>query len=101
MIRADCADYCGDGQSHTRTGIAVVLYDRIGLQRDEPDSGLDFESAWTSDGAFCVARPRLPDRVTLEALTRSCPARLAGRVGSACTEREGRKSSEVLLFNRS
>jgi ADYC domain len=100
-VRMVRADYCGDGQGHTRTGTRIDLYDRLGIQRDEPAPGMSFEAAWAPDGAVCVAHPRLPDLITLEEVARSCPARLAGRTGPACSEDGAGKASKVLLFNKS
>lgn len=83
MIRAD---YCGDGASFTRDGTTIDLWDRLGINRPEVDPGaMTFEAAWDVHGALCVAHPRHPDLITLDALTRRCPARLAGRTGAACT----------------
>ena len=77
-VRMMRADYCGDGQSFTRDGTLIDLYDRLGLQKDEPAPGMRFEAGWGKDGAICVARARIPEKVTLEELARRCPGRLAG-----------------------
>ena len=100
-VRMMRADYCGDGQSFTRDGTLIDLYDRLGLQKDEPAPGMRFEAGWGKDGAICVARVRIPEKVTLEELARRCPGRLAGRVGAACTEEEARRPPATLLLNKS
>jgi hypothetical protein len=100
-VRMVRADYCGDGRPQTRSGTPINLYDRRGIQRDEPVPGMSFEAAWAPDGAVCVARPRLPDLVTLEELVRACPARLAGHIGPACSEAEAGKAPVAVLFNKS
>jgi hypothetical protein len=92
MIRAD---YCGDGRPHTRDGTRIDLYDRLGIQRDEPVPGMSFEAAWGPGGALCVRHARLPDVLDLERLAAECP-RLAARSGKACSEDE-----PALLYNRS
>ena len=100
-VRVLRADYCGDGQGHTRDGTPVDLYDRLGVQSGEPAPGMRFEAAWGPAGAVCVARSRLPDLVAPEALEGQCPARLRGRTGPACTEDGAHATLEALLFNRS
>ena len=97
-VRALRADYCGDGRPHTRDGTAIDLYDRLGIERDEPAPGMSFEVAWGPDGALCVARTRWPDLVTPEALVRLCPERLAGRTGRSCAED---RAPGALLFTKS
>ena len=64
-------------------------------------SCLRFEAGWGKDGATCVARVRIPEEVTLEGLARRCPGRLAGRVGTVCTDNEARRSPATLLLNKS
>jgi hypothetical protein len=98
MVRAD---YCGDGHSFTRDGTLIDLYDRLGIQKDEPGPGMRFEAGWGKDGATCVARVRIPENVNLDELARRCPARLADRLGASCTEDEARRSPASLLFNKS
>ncbi len=100
-VRMMRADYCGDGRSFTRDGTLIDLYDRLGLQRDEPGPGMRFEAGWGADGATCVARVRIPENATLEGLARRCPGRLAEKVGAACTEEEARRSHATLLLNKS
>jgi hypothetical protein len=57
--RALRADYLGDGTPHTSNGMAVNLYDALGIRYDsEPWS---FEAEWDVDGARCLAATRLGD----------------------------------------
>ena len=100
-VRMMRADYCGDGQSFTRDGTLIDLYDRLAIQKDEPTPSMRFEAGWGKDGATCTARVRIPEKVTLEELARRCPGRLAGRVGAVCTEEEARRPSATLLLNKS
>jgi hypothetical protein len=58
MLRAD---YCGNGESHTRTGTFVTIYDNKRIAEDRHLDPLAFEAAWNADGAVCMARPRWPD----------------------------------------
>jgi hypothetical protein len=100
-VRMLRADYCGDGQSFTRDGTLIDLYDRLGIQKGEPTPGMRFEAGWGKDGATCVARVRIPEKVMLEELTRRCPERLAGHVGAGCTEERALQSPTTLLLNKS
>jgi hypothetical protein len=99
MLRAD---YCGDDQATTRTGMLVDIYDRIGINQREGDTmpGVSFEAAWNEQGAVCVAHPRVPQNVTLEDLAETCP-RLRDRLGPTCTEASATEMATPLLFNGS
>jgi len=94
-VRLVRADYGGDGIGHTRDGTPIDLFDRIGVQRDEPGPGMTLEAAFGPDGAVCVAHPRLSDLTSLDALAQRYP-RLAGHLGMACDEH-----AAALLFVRS
>ena len=64
MVRAD---YCGDGEAHTRDGTVIDIFDRVGIQTPERTAadGFAFEAGWSPTGAVCVAhvrRPELGDR---------------------------------------
>lgn len=98
-VRMLRADYCGDGKSATRDGTLIDLYDRAGIQKPGNEPGMDFEAAWSPDGAVCVRRTRIQEAMTLERLGASCP-RLRDRLGPACDEAAGTKRG-ALLFNRS
>src|ERR1700704_2571265 len=54
------ADYCGDGNSYTKDGTIVSIWDN----RDIPLPGhiepLSFEAAWRPEGIACYKRPRWP-----------------------------------------
>jgi hypothetical protein len=93
-VRLVRADYGGDGIGHTRNGMPIDLFDRVGIQADESAPGMTLEAAFGPDGAVCVAHPRVPD-VTLADLARTYP-RLSGHLGAACDERV-----PALLFVRS
>ena len=91
-VRLARADYCGDGVGHTRNGTPIDVFDRFGIQRDEPAPGMSFEAAWGMDGAVCVSHTRLPDVLSTEALRDLCP----DRVARSCDER-----TPALLYDRS
>ena len=93
-VAAVRADYCGDGVGHTRNGMPIDIFDRIGIQREEPGPKMSLEAAWGPEGAVCVHHARLgkPDLAALVAL---CP-RLKGHVGEACGE-----AVPALLYDRS
>ena len=98
MLRAD---YCGDGTPHTQDGTEVDVYDTLGIQSPQADSDMTFEAAWTADGSACVRKVRNPEITTLDALLESCPARLRGHTGTACSEQDMMQSGEPLVLNRS
>jgi ADYC domain len=100
-VRMVRADYCGDGMGHTRNGTPINVYDRLGIQQADAAPAMRFEAAWSADGAVCVRHVRVAEAGSLEALARSCPGRLAGRVGVACTEEAALRSSATLLMNGS
>ena len=94
MVRAD---YGGDGVSETRDGTRIAYCDLAGVH---PCNGKerDLEAAWSSTGAICVARPRIPDLITLEDLARRYP-QLAGRLGPGCGFATGSADPRVVLFS--
>ncbi|HEX8435557.1 ADYC domain-containing protein [Archangium sp.] len=49
MVRAD---YCGTGQSYTKTGNRINFYDELGVQQDSAD--WMFEAEWDVNGARCI-----------------------------------------------
>jgi ADYC domain len=93
-VRLVRADYCGDEVGHTRNGMPIDIFDRIGVQRDEPGPHMSLEAAWGPDGAICVRHTRL-SQPALAALAAACP-RLANHVGEKCDE-----TAPALLYNRS
>jgi hypothetical protein len=52
------ADYCGNGETHTQEGTQIDLYDSAGIHAPSQSLGLQFEAAWTPQGAYCIARER-------------------------------------------
>lgn len=97
-VRMVRADYCGDGQTHTKNGTSIDLYDVLGIQKQEPnDADFAFEAGWAPGGAVCVAHTRWSHVVTLAELPQSCP-RLAQ--AETCDEATAR-SKGALLFNSS
>ncbi len=56
--RAFRADYCGDGTSYTVDGMTIDVYDAYGYRI--PMTGWPFEAEWTTDGARCASRLRVP-----------------------------------------
>lgn len=96
MLRAD---YCGDDQATTLTGMLVDIYDRIGINASEGDTvpGLTFEAAWNAQGAICVAHTRVPQKMTLDGLARTCP-RLTGKLGPTCSLQSAAQFDTPLLF---
>jgi len=97
MIRAD---YCGTGESHTRNGTVINIFDKLGIQEADPEPAV-FEAGWGPDGAVCVNKTRVPDLLTLEELERMCPERLLGRTGDSCSEANALRDNSVMLLNRS
>ena len=98
-VRMLRADYCGDGATATREGVAVEAYDELGVRQPAEDPALAFEAGWTEEGAVCVHHARVPAAATPESLEARCP-RLAGHTGAACTEASARAAG-ALVFSRS
>ena len=101
MIRAD---YCGDNRPATRDGMLINIYDNLGIQQraapPEPGADFPFEAAWDEQGAICVAHPRVPQNISLEALAAECP-RISDHLGPDCTEAAAQRLGTPLLFNAS
>jgi hypothetical protein len=57
------ADYCGDGQPHTKNGTLIDVFDEVGVHAPAAELGMIFEAAWGPDGAVCVNHARYVDRV--------------------------------------
>jgi len=100
-IRMVRADYCGDGEPHTRDGTLIDLYDKLGVQKDEPAEGMEFEAAWAPHGAVCVRRVRLSEAYALDRLRANCPRLHAEDLGENCSEASARQNPAVLLMNKS
>ena len=96
MVRAD---YCGDNQPATETGMLIDVYDASGINAPESGPDFHFEAGWSPTGAVCVHHTRVQDNLSLEALIKRCP-RLAATAGEACTEESARQAGAV-LFNKS
>lgn len=95
------ADYGGDGHPSTRDGTQIDLYDRFGIQKPDRILPMTFEAAWGTEGAICVARPRIPESIALEQLGERYP-HLKDHLGPAvCTEESAARDPRALLFNRS
>lgn len=101
--RAVTADYCGNGRTHTRNGMAIDIYDQIGVQQRASESksqAYTFESAWNAIGAVCVAHVRVP-QWTIDAAIEACSTRLPLiSQGEACTE-ESARAAGALIYVRS
>jgi len=95
------ADYGGDGRATTRDGMIIYWCDRFDLDHCREDAPFAFEAAWGPDGAICVARPRLPENVSLDQLAERYP-RLKSHLGPAgCSMDSAMRDPMALLFNRS
>jgi len=105
------ADYCGNGQSHTREGTLIDYYDSLGLssRATSASSSWDparasFEAAWAPDGATCIARTRGGDPVA--AILKECPGRFKeapadlGNGDRCVLQRAGQGPAVGLLRNR-
>ena len=69
------ADYCGNGQPHTRDGTLIDIWDNVPIQELEPAPGMEFEASWTPDGAYCLSRGRYT--LDPDPIVRECPWKLA------------------------
>lgn len=54
------ADYCGDGNSYTRDGTLVAIWDNRDIPLPDHIEPLSFEAAWRPDGLACYKRLRWP-----------------------------------------
>lgn len=98
MVRAD---YCGNGEPHTRDGTTIDLYDKLGIQSSDPGDELQFEAAWGPEGAVCVRRVRIAEIYSLDALRRDCPRLKPEDLGDACSEERMSRTPAALLMNKS
>jgi len=96
MVRAD---YCGQGEGTTNTGMMIDKFDDRNIQTADNLPDQAFEAGWTAAGAVCVAHVRVKDNTSLVRLAASCP-RLAGKLGETCTP-ETARAAGAMLFNRS
>ena len=99
-VRMLRADYCGNGDSHTRDGTVVNIFDKLGIQKPDPEPAA-FEAAWGPDGAVCVNKTRIPDVLTLDELVLMCPEKLQGLTGETCSEAGALHDDRALILNRS
>ncbi len=101
-LRMARADYCGTGESYTRDGTLLNIYDRFGIQKSEPESekeGLVFEAAWNENGALCVHHPRIQENIDIENLIKACPKKFsASNTGEACSQKN---YPDALIYNDS
>jgi hypothetical protein len=95
MVRAD---YCGDGRSWTKDGTPVDLYDRLTIQTEDSNDGLQFEAAWGVDGAHCVSHTRIPELLTTDRLATVCTRPV---VVAQCSREIMQQDNGVLLLNNS
>ena len=100
-IRMVRADYCGDGEPHTRDGTLIDMYDKLGIQKEGAAEGMQFEAAWGPQGAICVRRVRIGDIFSLEALGAGCKRLKPEDIGEACTEARMMQDPGALLLNKS
>jgi hypothetical protein len=73
MIRAD---YCGDGEAHTKNGTPVDIYDAFGLQLPVNNDGTwQNEAEWSAEGALCIENLRW-NGPAMNYIQEHCPERL-------------------------
>ena len=98
-IRMARADYGGDGGTNTRDGTLIFFCDRFGINLCEGEGAMAFEAAWGTEGAVCIARPRIPETGTLAALAESIfAARIAPRSRGLHAGETRSEVSSALLF---
>ncbi len=94
------AAYDGGDRGWTRNGMAIDIWDNLGLQIPADDPDLAFEAGWSAEGAVCVAHTRVPENGLVADVVRDVP-RLAPHAGPLnCTEAAARAAGAI-LFNRS
>ena len=107
-IRMVRADYCGNGNSHTRVGTPIDIYDPMKINQQNSQSGMVFEAAWGIDGALYLNRPRFQS--VIAQLQQECPEKLAKMMHPQVNDfayrpeldhRTDQRSAQPLLFNDS
>lgn len=97
------ADYCGNGNPHTKEGTPIDVYDILGIQKQTIGSRMVFEAAWRPDGAAFIHRTRWPE--SLAQIQKECPDRLKREfreIGNPITPTKGNLHvPEVLMSNSS
>jgi hypothetical protein len=93
MVRAN---YDGRGESFTKNGTEIDMWDHIGIQFDDPTMKAPFEAGWGLDGAVCVAKTRWADLLTTEQLHKREP-----RLGVGPCDEKIATAKGALIFNRS
>lgn len=75
-VRMVRADYCGDGNAHTKARTTIDNYDDYGLQTRglANDASYIFEAGWTERGAVCVHHTRWVELLSREQLLVQCPS---------------------------
>lgn len=61
-VRAIRADYNGNGSSFTRDGTMIEVYDRLGINGKEAQTGLRFEAGWSPSGVICLHHFRIGNK---------------------------------------
>jgi hypothetical protein len=100
-VRMARADYGGDGSANTRDGTPIHICDRFGIRPCRAGAPLAFEAAWGERGATCVARPRIPELLSLDDLGRRFPHLKEALGTTVCTEARTARDPAALLYNRS
>ena len=100
-VRMMRADYCGDGEPHTRAGTPIEIYDNTGSEGNEPAAGMELEAVWGPQGAVCVHHVRIPEIYSLDALRAQCPRLQPEDLGTGCTEERMLQMPAALLMNKS
>jgi hypothetical protein len=85
------ADYCGKGDSYTKDGTFISVWDNRAVSTREKAEEMSFEAAWDEHGAVCVARPRWTSK------SPRCTLRSCGNADQAMSLVPG----TALVFNES
>lgn len=96
------ADYCGDGNSYTKDGTIVSIWDNRDIPRPDDIEPLSFEAAWRADGIACYKRPRWPISSTKppECLDKEKPDKMKPHCETAADAKK-MFPDKVLLFGES
>jgi hypothetical protein len=60
-VRMLRADYCGNGQSWTKDGTYIDVYDYLQPPIQLREQDWDIEARWVTGGAMCLNKPRHPE----------------------------------------
>lgn len=99
-VRMLRAEYGGDGQPYTTSGVPVQFYDTFGIRKPPVAKDVVFEAAWDENGALCIAHVRARELASLTLLEQKYDRLKRWREDTVCAEDVMAKRKTVLLLSR-